>query len=121
MLEVVKSVKEGSKVSFKGPTGSSWFSECDKIVERVSFYEFSDVDWVVVVNQGGHYLEETDQIGHFGTHLHFLVTLVVSFIFLDERGNVFGSWNHDIGIAVVLHNLQDLNLMGPQASTIAIN
>lgn len=66
-------------------------------------------------------MEETAKIGEPGAHDNSLTFDVVSFILLNKGSDIFLGGDHDIVVAVVLHDFEDLYLMRPQAPSVAVN
>lgn len=54
-------------------------------------------------------------------HDNFCASCVLSFILVNEGGDIDVGRYHNVMVAVVLHNLKDLNLMGSEASAIAVD
>ena len=66
-------------------------------------------------------MEETAKVCKFRTHKNFLTVFVIIFIFLYKAVDVLVCRDHNIVIAVVLHNLKNLYLMCSQTSSIAVD
>ena len=120
-LEVVQPVQQSSHVSFERPARLSIFCQGDKCIKGIPLYKFADIDWTAIVYQGCQDLEEAGEIGEFWAHLYLLATLIILFVLLDEWRDIELCGYHNIVIAIILHDFQDLYLMSPEATTITID
>ena len=120
-LEIVKSIDKSSDISFEWPASFSLLDQSNKIVKGISLDEFANIDRVAVIDKRGHDLVETAKIGKFGAHYNLFTVSVIVLVFFNQRSNVILSWYHDILIWVILHYLQNLNLVTSETSAIAVN
>jgi hypothetical protein len=120
-LEVVEPVEQSPDVAFERPACATGLNQSHKVVERVSFHKFPDVDSIVIINERAQNLKERGDIGQPGTHNNFFTVLILLFILLNERCNLVLNRDHNIMIAIILHNFQNLNLIRPQTSPIAVD
>ena len=120
LLEVVQSVDQSPDISLQRPASLCLLNQPHKVIKRISLDQLTNVNRVVIVDQRRHNLEETAQIGQFRTHYYLLTTSVVVLVLLNQRSYVLLSRVHYILIRVILHNFEDLNLMTPQTSSIAV-
>lgn len=124
--EVVEAVHEAADVAFEGPAASGFDEVEHEVFEGVAFEQFADVDDVVVVDQGGHDLEEGAEVGEFGTHFDCGAVAVFLFVLCYEffyfvTDVLLRAFDHDVSIAVVLHDFEDLDLVVFEAAAVAVD
>jgi hypothetical protein len=67
-------------------------------------------------------LEEVADVGELWTHDYFLRIAVLFLVFLNELLKVcLSDMDHDVGVGIVLHDLEDLYLVGPEGSAVAVD
>lgn len=117
-LEIVQPVQEGTDVALQGPTSSRSSHPIDQIVKGESFFEFTHVDCVFVVDQTLQNLEISDHVAQARLYLDdvrvsvVFQLLIVGYILGHQCLNVlFGDIKNDLLVGVVLHHLQDLYLV----------
>lgn len=121
-VEVVEPVDEAPEIALEGPAVPAFGEEVDEGVEGVALDELADVDLVGGVDERGQNLEEGADVGQFGAHHYFLGIAVLLLVLLDELVEVgLGDEHHDVGIGVVLHDLEDLYLVGLECPAVAVD
>jgi len=121
-VEVVEPVDEAPQVALEGPALLAFGEEIDESVEGVALDELADVDLIGGVDERRQCLEEGADVGQFGTHRYFLGVAVVLLVLLDELLQVgLGDVHHDVGIGIILHDLEDLYLVRLECPAVAVD
>lgn len=121
-MEVIKSIDEASQIALQWPAVSALGQEVYQSIEGISLDELADINLVTGVDQRCQDLEESADVGESRAHYYRLRSEILLLIFLDELVNVgISHVSHDVGIRVVLHDLQDLYLMGLERPPITVD
>ena len=83
LLEVIQPVDQSPDISLQRPASPCLLNQPYKVIKRISLDQFANVDRVTIIDQRRHDLEETAQIGQFGTHYHLLTACIVVLVLLN--------------------------------------
>ena len=126
-LEVVHSVDEAADVPLEGPAGVRLLQPLQQLLEGVALLEFAHVDGALVVDEALHDLEVGDEVGEFGADVDLLAVevllegLVAIDVVPDEVLDHVGvDVEEDVGVGVVLHDLEDEDLVVLEGLPVAV-
>ena len=127
-LEVVHSVDEAADVPLEGPAGVRLLQPLQQLLEGVALLEFAHVDGALVVDEALHDLEVGDEVGEFGADVDLLAVevllegLVALDVVPDEVLDHAGvNVEEDVGVGVVLHYLEDEDLVVLEGLPVAVD